>query len=45
IMLREKMRIGDVIECEDITGKVEHITLRETHVRKLSGELTVVPNS
>lgn len=45
IMLREKMRIGDVIECEGITGKVEHITLRETHIRKLSGELTVVPNS
>lgn len=45
IMLREKMQIGDVIECEGIKGKVEHITLRETHVRKLSGELTVVPNS
>lgn len=45
IMLREKMRIGDVIECEGIKGKVEHINLRETHVRKLSGELTVVPNS
>lgn len=45
IMLREKMRIGDVIECEGISGKVEHITLRESHVRKLSGELTVVPNS
>ena len=45
IMLREKMRIGDVIECEGITGKVEHITLRETHVRKLSGEVTLVPNS
>ena len=45
IMLREKMRIGDIIECEGITGKVEHITLREMHVRKLSGELTIVPNS
>ncbi len=45
IMLREKMRIGDVIECDDITGKVEHITLRETYVRKLSGEVTLVPNS
>ena len=45
IMLREKMRIGDIIECEGIEGKVEHINLRETHVRKLSGELTVVPNS
>lgn len=45
IMLREKMRIGDVIECDGITGKVEHITLRETYVRKLSGEVTLVPNS
>ena len=45
IMLREKMRIGDTIECEGIIGKVEHITLREKHIRALSGELTVVPNS
>ncbi len=45
IMLREKMRIGDVIECEGIVGKVERITLRETYVRKLSGEVTLVPNS
>jgi small-conductance mechanosensitive channel len=45
IMVREKMRIGDVIQCQGITGKVEHINMRETHVRKLSGELTVVPNS
>lgn len=45
IMLREKMRIGDIIECEQIRGKVEHISLRETHVRQLSGELTIVPNA
>lgn len=45
IMLREKMRIGDVIECQGILGKVEKITLRETHVRQLSNELTIVPNS
>lgn len=45
IMIRKKMRIGDIIECEGITGKVEHITLRETHVRKLSNEVTIVPNS
>ncbi|MDC0886399.1 mechanosensitive ion channel [Altererythrobacter sp.] len=45
IMLREKMRIGDVIECDGITGKVENITLRETYIRKLSGEVTLVPNS
>lgn len=45
IMIREKMRIGDVIECEGIIGKVEHISLRETHIRKLSNEVTIVPNS
>ena len=45
IMLRRKMRIGDVIECEGIQGRVEHITIRETHVRKISNELTIVPNS
>lgn len=45
IMLLEKMRIGDVVECEGITGKVEHISLREAHLRKLSGEMVIVPNA
>lgn len=45
IMLREKMRIGDVIEVDDILGTVEHISLRETHIRSFSGELTIMPNS
>jgi small conductance mechanosensitive channel len=45
IMVRKKMRIGDVIECDGIIGRVEHISLRETHVRKISNELTIVPNS
>ncbi|MCT2399464.1 mechanosensitive ion channel family protein [Novosphingobium mangrovi (ex Huang et al. 2023)] len=45
IMLRDKMDIDDVIECNGILGRVEQITLRETHIRQLSNELTVVPNS
>ncbi|RPF72412.1 mechanosensitive ion channel family protein [Aurantiacibacter spongiae] len=45
IMLREKMRIGDLIEVEGVLGKVEHISLRETHIRQLSNELTIMPNS
>ena len=45
IMLRDKMNIDDVIECNGILGRVEKITLRETHIRQLSNELTVVPNS
>ncbi|WP_337925458.1 mechanosensitive ion channel [Croceicoccus gelatinilyticus] len=45
IMLRDKMQIGDAVEVEGILGKVEHITLRETHIRQFTGELTVCPNS
>ena len=45
IMLRPKMRIGDMIECEEVAGRVEQITLRETYLRHLSNELVLVPNS
>lgn len=45
LMLRDKMKIGDHIECEGISGQVMHISLRETYVRKLSNEVTIVPNS
>lgn len=45
IMLRDSMNIGDSIECQNIAGKVEKITLRETHIRQANNELTVVPNS
>jgi len=45
IMLRRKMRIGDIIECQDVAGKVEHITLRDTYLRHLSNELVLVPNA
>lgn len=45
IMLRDKMQLGDNIETEGVEGKVEKITLRETHIRQFSGELTIMPNS
>jgi len=45
IMLRKKMEIGDVVETGGILGKVEQVTLRETYIRRFSGELTVVPNA
>ena len=45
IMLREKMQSGDDSEAEGGDGTVEKITLRETHVRQFSGELTIMPNS
>ena len=45
ILGRKKLRIGDVIECEDVYGRVENIQIRETHVRETDGELVIVPNS
>jgi len=45
IMMRKKMRIGDHIECQEVEGRVEQITLRETYLRRLNNELTIVPNA
>jgi|TARA_R110002126_G_scaffold279836_1_gene426908 small-conductance mechanosensitive channel len=45
IMLRKPMRIGDYIECEGLNGKVESITIRDTHIRKTDDQLVLVPNS
>ena len=45
VMLRDKMQIGDEIVVEDISGKIERITLRESYIRRPSGELFVVPNA
>ena len=36
---------GDYIECEGITGKVEDVTIRNTLIRQMTGELVVVPNA
>ena len=45
ILFRTKMRIGDHIECEGIEGQIEDILVRETHVRRTDGQLTIVPNA
>ena len=45
ILLRNSMRIGDFIECEEIEGKVERINLRESHIRQTDGQLAIVPNA
>ena len=36
---------GDVIRCGDDMGAVQEITIRNTMIRALSGELIVVPNA
>jgi len=45
ILLREPMRIGDVIECQEITGEVKRISIRDTYLRKTDGVLVMVPNA
>lgn len=36
---------GDFIECQGIEGRVEAVTIRMTKIRKVTGELVVMPNS
>ncbi len=36
---------GDFIECQDIMGEVEDVTVRMTQIRLVTGELMVLPNS
>lgn len=36
---------GDFIECGDIMGRVEQINIRITTIRKVTGELLLVPNA
>lgn len=45
ILFRREMRIGDLIECEDIEGKVAKIAIRESHIEQTDGQLVIVPNS
>ena len=45
ILFRREMRMGDHIRCQDIEGKVDHIAIRETHIRRTDGQLVIVPNS
>lgn len=45
ILWRYPFEKGDFIECNDISGSVEGITIRMTMIRKTSGELVLLPNS
>ncbi len=45
ILFREPFRIGDYVECNDIDGWVQRITIRDTHLRKTTGERVVMPNA
>lgn len=44
ILLREPFKIGDYVECDDVDGQVEEITIRDTRIRRTDGQLVVMPN-
>jgi small-conductance mechanosensitive channel len=45
IVLDKPFEIGDFIIVDDMLGTIEHIGLRSTRVRSLSGELLAISNS
>ncbi|SDK11559.1 mechanosensitive ion channel family protein [Microbulbifer yueqingensis] len=44
ILWRFPFEEGDVIECEGVCGRVEAVEVRNTAIRRVTGELVVVPN-
>ena len=44
ILTENQYSVGDTIQIGIVSGQVEKITLRTTHVRTLDGSLYIVPN-
>lgn len=44
ILVEDQFSVGDVIAVGEVSGVVERITLRTTHLRNLEGRLHIVPN-
>ena len=44
ILFREPFRIGDFVECDGVEGRIEQITIRDSRIRQVDGQLVVVPN-
>ncbi len=45
ILVRQPMRMGDFVECQEVDGTVERISLRDTYLRRTDGVLVMVPNA
>jgi small conductance mechanosensitive channel len=44
ILIENQYAVGDVIQVAGVTGTVERLTLRTTHVRSVNGNLHTIPN-
>ncbi|MBT9583074.1 mechanosensitive ion channel family protein [bacterium] len=45
IMVEDQFGAGDVVTLGELTGVVEHFTLRVTQIRDMAGSLITIPNS
>jgi len=45
IVLEDQFVVGDLIQLNGETGRVEHLTLRRTVLRNIGGAMVTVPNS
>src|SRR5580704_10098463 len=45
IIFEDQFVIGDMIQLNQETGRVEHITLRRTVLRSVNGAMVTIPNS
>src|SRR5579863_4736743 len=45
IVIEDQYVVGDLIQLNGETGRVEHLTLRRTVVRNLAGAIVTLPNS
>ena len=45
IVIEDQFVVGDLIQLNGETGRVEYLTLRRTVVRNLSGAIVTIPNS
>ena len=45
ILLDRPFKTGDYITVDDIEGNIEHVGIKSTRVRSLSGELIIISNS
>ncbi len=45
LLVREPFRLGDFIECNDIEGQVQRISVRDTKIRQTDGQMVIVPNA
>ncbi len=45
VLIERKLRVGDFIEFDDVTGYIEEISIRSTVIRTLDGSEVMIPNS